>query len=449
MRTAVVFVCAFASTCLAAAAPASLEQKVDAFLRPYVATNNFSGSVLIARDGRVLVKKSYGLANQELGVVNTPATKFQLASLSKAFTATAVLVLEQQGRLRVEDLVARHLPDYPRGNEITIHHLLAHRSGIANVNQLPGWDEKSRLPHTPPELVALFRDVPLAFVPGSKFQYANSNYILLAMIIETISGTTYADFLQKNVFAPAGMNDSGHRGTETAVIRWRASGYTPTGVDALENARYLDWSNNVGAGSLYSTVEDLYRFDRALRQDKILVRASQQKMVQDYGSEVGYGWFLAERSGRHFASLAGRSPGFNSFMERSLGDDIVLIALSNNYSSIGQNLGRQLLPLLLGEPVDDPLARFTGRRGVLAEPVLGQYQFGDDFAYNPGLVVRLEQIDAGIILRSEKGGDSFLLPIGDLQFIDRTYGGIVTVVPGQKPVLRWKFGKEFEAKKRP
>jgi CubicO group peptidase (beta-lactamase class C family) len=424
-------------------------QKLDAFLQPYVATNNFSGAVLIARDGAVIAKKSYGLANQEYAVPNTIATKFQLASLSKVFTATAILVLEQQGRLSVDDPVAKYLPDYPRGGEITIHHLLCHRSGIPNVNQLPGWEDNARAPQTPAALVALFHDQPLAFTPGSKAQYSNSNYMLLGLLVEKVSGVPFGEFLQKNVFAPAGMKDTGHRGSEAEIVRGRATGYQPAGVDALEHTRYIDWSSNTGAASIYSTAEDLYRFDRALRAGKVLTPASQAKMFHDHGDEYGYGWFMDEhRFGRRVASVAGRSPGFNSYFERALDEDIAIIALSNNYSSIGQTVGAQILPLVLGEKVTDPLAGYTRARGTVPPALLGEYQFGPDFGYNPNLKVRIEQVPAGVIMRSS-AGDSFLIPIGELRFIDRLYGGTVRFAAAPTPALTWSFGRDFTARKLP
>ena len=232
------------------------------------------------------------------------------------------------------------------------------------------------------------------------------------------------------------------------MVKQRATGYQPAGVDALEHTRYLDWSANSGSGSLYSTVDDLYRFDRALRAEKVLTRASQEKMFRDHGDDFGYGWFYdGKRFGRRVGLVAGRSPGFNSYFERALDDDFVVIALSNNYSSIGQTIGGQLMAIVLGEKPDDPLAGYTGARGTVPPQLLGEYQFGQDFAYNPGLAVRIEQLDAGVIMRS-KAGDSFLIPIGPLRFIDRMYGGTVSFREGDAPVLRWTFAREFEAAKK-
>ncbi|MFN2386148.1 MAG: serine hydrolase domain-containing protein [Thermoanaerobaculia bacterium] len=427
----------------------NLPARVDAFLAPYVATNNFSGAVLIARDGSVLLRKGYGRANHELSVPNTPDTRFQLASLSKAFTATGVLILEQQGRLSVEDPLGKFLEGYPNGEKITIHHLLTHRTGIPNVNSFPEYEEKSRFPQKLADPIALFKDRPLIFAPGEKFQYSNSNYNLLAAVIEKASGLPFGEFLERHVFAPAGMRHTGHRGDAGRLIPSRASGYMPVGRDALAHAPYLDWTIKTGNGSVYSTVEDLYRFDRALRGTTLLTAASKEKAFRDHGEGVGYGCFVSSNHGRRVASMSGRSPGFNSWLERSLDDDLVVILLSNNYSSIGQTLGRQLLPITLGEKHEDPLAAYSGARGSLPAAYLGEYEFGPDFGPNPGLTVRLEQGPDGPVMRTP--GESHLIPAGPMRFVDRMYGGVVTFVTnaGAPTALKWNFGSDYVAQKKP
>src|SRR4051812_18487675 len=144
----------------AQSAPQTLANRVDAYLEPYLAGNNFSGTVLVAQRGKVLLAKGYGLANRELNVPNTRQTKFQIASISKAFTAACVLMLVEQKKLALEDPVARFLPDYPRGKEITLQHLLTHTSGIPNINDFPEYNQLSRFPQTPASLVAAFQDKP-------------------------------------------------------------------------------------------------------------------------------------------------------------------------------------------------------------------------------------------------------------------------------------------------
>src|SRR6267378_5020585 len=171
----------------------SLEAEVDAFVQPYMEGNNFSGSILIARQGKVLISKGYGMADYELSVPNTPQTRFHLASLTKSFTAAAIMILQEQGKLSVEDPLKKFVPDYPNGDKITIHHLLTHRSGIPNVNNFPEYGSKSLSRMSLDEIIRMFKDKPLEFEPGARYRYSNSNYNLLAFIIEKTSGKSYGD----------------------------------------------------------------------------------------------------------------------------------------------------------------------------------------------------------------------------------------------------------------
>ncbi|HTK94311.1 MAG TPA: serine hydrolase domain-containing protein, partial [Terriglobales bacterium] len=233
-----------------AAPPASLSSRADAYLAPYVAGNNFSGSVLIAQHGRILLRQGYGLANRELDVPNTPATCFQIASISKPFTAAGVLLLVEQGKVALTDPVAKFVPDFPHGNEITVEHLLTHTSGIPDINGLPAYGELSRSPQTPASLIAAFRSAPLDFAPGTKYAYSNSNYNLLARIIEIVSGLDYGTYMRERVFSPLGLKATDHPANAADLLPDRAAGYAPRGATGIENAPYLDWTAKTGNGSL-------------------------------------------------------------------------------------------------------------------------------------------------------------------------------------------------------
>ncbi len=161
-----------------------LEAKVDAYVRPYLEIKGFSGSVLVASKGKILLRKGYGLANYELGVSNTPDTKFHLASVSKSFTAAAIMMLVERGLMNTSDPLSKFIPDYPEGDKITVHHLLVHTSGIPNVNNFPDYGDKSKFPQTPSTLIEMFKNKPLTIKPGERYSYSNSNYNVLAFIIE-------------------------------------------------------------------------------------------------------------------------------------------------------------------------------------------------------------------------------------------------------------------------
>src|SRR5262245_5519893 len=169
-----------------------LEAKVDTYVKPFLQIKGFSGAILIASKGQVLLRKGYGMANWELDAPNTPQTKFHIASISKTFTAAAIIILEERGQLNLSDPLSKYIPDYPDGNKITIHHLLIHTSGIPNVNNFLDYNAKSKFPQTPASIVEMFKNKPLTMKPGDHYSYSNSNYNVLAFIIEKVSGKSSA-----------------------------------------------------------------------------------------------------------------------------------------------------------------------------------------------------------------------------------------------------------------
>jgi CubicO group peptidase (beta-lactamase class C family) len=177
-----------------------IEAKVNAYVKLYLDVGGFNGNILIVENGKVLLSKGYGMANFELGVPNTPQTKFHLGSISKTFTAAAILLLEERGQLRVNDPLTKFIPDYPNGDKITLHHLLSNTWGIPNINNFPEYNTWSKFPHTPADLIEKFKNKPLDFQPGERgYTESNSNYNLLAYIIEKLSGKSYGEFLKENV----------------------------------------------------------------------------------------------------------------------------------------------------------------------------------------------------------------------------------------------------------
>src|SRR2546423_6341480 len=212
----------------------TIESKIDAYLKPYLELNGFSGSILIAKGGRVIFSKGDGMANFEVNVPNTPQTKFHIGSVSKTFTATAIMILQARGKLNVRDPLAKYIPDYPNGDRITLHHLLTNTSGIPNVNNFPEYATQSKFPHTPSDLIPMFRQKPLDFEPGTRgYTESNSNYNLLAYIIEKLSGQTYGEFLKQNIFGPLGLRDTNHDGDASVLIANKASGYVPVGATSV------------------------------------------------------------------------------------------------------------------------------------------------------------------------------------------------------------------------
>jgi CubicO group peptidase (beta-lactamase class C family) len=412
---------------------ADIEIKVDSYVQPYLEMKAFSGSILIARGGEILLAKGYGLANYELDVPNTPQTKFHLASISKTFTSAAVMILEERGLLVVQDRLTKYIPDYPNGDKITIHHLLVHTSGIPNINDFPEYSDWSRLPQTTASLVEKVKNRPLNFEPGARYNYSNSNYNLLAYIIERVSGRSYGDFLKETIFDPLGMRDTAHDGRAAALVKNVASGYTPAGTEDLEKTPYLDWTIKTGNGSIYSTVEDLYKWDRALVTEKILSRAALDKTFTPHVDEaVGYGWFIGRRLNRRCIRMSGRSPGFQGEIHRYVDDDACVIVLGNNYSGAASFMINDVAAIAF----DEPYERLAVNKELRIDPTvmalyLGFYQGGEDF-FVPNASLTVEEREGHLAMRWSLGGLSWLVPMTESQFYDRTFGGRVTFVKQER-----------------
>lgn len=401
----------------------SLETEVDQLLEPYLTTGNFSGSILVGSKGEVLLAKGYGFANVEHRVPNTPQTVFHLASVSRVFTSTAILLLEQAGKLELGDPLAKHLPDFPNGAKINIQHLLTLSAGIPDINSLPQYDIWSLSPQTPADLVARFRDLPLEFPPGERSVHSNSNFNVLALLIERLSGMTFGEYLDHKIFTPLGMAQTSHDGDPSRIVPFRASGYTPTGVAGATNAPYLYWSVKTGNGSLYSTVGDLYRFDRALAKPGILTARNLEGAFTEHFEANGYGWFLRPRFEDREIYINGRSPGFGSYLGRLEENDLTVIVLGNLYNSVATDIARSTMAIALGREYEPPAFRSDPITPALLRELPGDYQFGDDF-YSPGRRYTMTAENGHLLA----DGDWLMPTAEELHFIHRIYGSELVFV---------------------
>ena len=306
---------------------------LNELLAQWTRDGTMTGSVLIAQDGVVFLDEGYGLADRAQEITNTPGTRFHLASISKQFTAMAVLILQSQGKLNVQDPICNHMVSCPAAwQEITIHQLLTHTSGLSprldNIIANAAHD-----PETPPDpayYIEIAGEVPLETRPGEQFAYNNQGYNLLAHIIEQASGQSYADFLQETIFTPLNMRDSGYIDSSSGV----AAGYTYRyATDAVE---YVQLPISDGEGQLYSTTEDLLLWDRALYTDQLLPQAELEPMFERYVPETdyppfgyGYGWLVTKLLGRPVLAGAGWSAGAATFYLRYPADGLTLIMLMN------------------------------------------------------------------------------------------------------------------------
>jgi CubicO group peptidase (beta-lactamase class C family) len=329
--------------------PRELTSKIEEYMAARVKRDHFSGSILVARDGKILFSQGYGMANLEHDVPNTPHTKFRLGSITKQFTSMAIMILQERGKLNVQDKVKKYLPDAPKAwDEITIHHLLSHTSGIPNYTALPDFLKTLPVRVTLKELIAKFKDKPLDFKPGEKFNYSNSGYVVLGQIIETASGQNYSSFLKESIFDPLRMNDTGYDNA-TAIIKHRASGYTRRLGIVLTNCDYVDMSIPHAAGSLYSTVEDIFKWDQALSAHKLVSTKSYEAMFTPVKDNYGYGWMIDKHFDLARYEHGGGIMGFVTIIERYPDEKLLVVALSNLENSPIGAIGTDLAAIALGQ----------------------------------------------------------------------------------------------------
>jgi CubicO group peptidase (beta-lactamase class C family) len=305
--------------------------QIDAILSNLAEQHLFSGSVLIGHQGEVLLSQGYGLADREKKIPNTAQTRYRIASITKQFTAIAILMLADQGRLDLHDPICKFFTDCPAAWEaITIHHLLTHTSGIPDFTFFPDFNSKRATPSPSEQTIARFKDLALEFPPGDKWSYSNSGYVVLGYIIEQASGLSYEEFLQQFIFTPLELKNTGY-GHNTDSL---AVGY-PDAYSQLP-ADYLDMSILFAAGSLYSTVEDLFHWEQALATEQLVPRKyldqmlTQQVSIPDSaGWGYGYGWEIGTERGRRLYQHFGNVEGFADVVTVYPDDGVVIIILGN------------------------------------------------------------------------------------------------------------------------
>lgn len=324
--------------------------RLEAVARSYTGDNAFMGTVLVAKGDQLLLNKGYGQADLEWSIPNAPEVKFRLGSLTKQFTATLVLLLQQEGKLNVSDPVSKYLPDSPKAWEkITLAELLGHTSGIPNFTSLKEFGTWRMTAHTAAEELAFFRDKPLEFEPGSKFAYSNSNYEVLGAVIEKVSGKTYGEMLEERIFGPVGMKSTGLDADEL-ILPKRAQGYVP-GPHGLAHAVSESMTVPWAAGSVYSTTGDLLLWEHALFGHKVLNDASLKLMTTPGKGGYGFGLFMHQEEGVTVVDHGGGIEGFNTSLAYVPERGIAVIVLANVNGDAADDMGAKLLKVALGEQV--------------------------------------------------------------------------------------------------
>ncbi|OOG73047.1 serine hydrolase [Algoriphagus sp. A40] len=337
-------------------AQTDLPVSIDRYMDAQVRIKQFSGTVLVANEKEIIYKKGFGEADREWGNLNTPETKFRIGSNTKQFTAAAILKLAEEGKLSLDDKLSKYIPDYPKGDTVTVHMLLSHTSGITNYTNLDEfWDGPAFIRLETDSLISLFKHRPFDFEPGAKCSYSNSGYILLGLIIEKASGQSYSSYLAQNIITPAGLQNTALDKIDS-VLTFRARGYYRR-KDVFRNAGYISMEGSWSAGALYSTVDDLYEWTKSLHHNEIVSLASLKKMTTPYGSDgkdpFGYGLIIDSLENHLRVWHDGSIPGFSSYVAYYPTDGMYIIALSNNSSNtptIGVGLGH----LIFGLPIELP-----------------------------------------------------------------------------------------------
>jgi CubicO group peptidase (beta-lactamase class C family) len=388
--------------------PVEVAGRTDAYLAPYILMKDFSGAVLIARGGRVLVRKGYGLADHELTVPASPEMAFGIGSVTKTFTAAAIVLLAERGQLSLSDPISKYLPGFPEAERITIAQVLGHESGLQDYFRFPEYAAHRTEMISLSEFVSLLRTKPLDFEPGTRSSYSGSGYKLLAFLIERVSGIKYEAFLARNVFQPLGMKRTGGLRDHQLVLGLAPGydpGYPPTGLQpaARESMSWL-----VGNGGLFSTVDDLLRWAEAVRTEKV---------VHLSRLEYPFGWGKRTKFDREMIEQTGRiAIGYVSYLGIYPADDLVVVILSNIQAGLSDRVGEDLAAIALGKPYQSPTIRAstngtspTSSNGLGA--FVGRYQMSAD------LILTVKELDEGLAVA---GSDGAFLPL-DAEGLDRFF----------------------------
>jgi CubicO group peptidase (beta-lactamase class C family) len=416
-----------------------VSQKLDVYMSALTALNRFSGSVVVAKGDTILLKKGYGIASYEFEIPNTPETRFRICSITKMVTAVAIMQLQEKKLLYVSDPINKYVPDFPRGDVITIHHLLTHTSGIFSGN-LPF--EMVVCPATSEQMVTFYKDKPLEYDPGSDYQYSNAGYFLLSHIIEKVSGTTYEAYVQENILAPLRMHDSIFRDHDYAILKQCASGYCFDAMNRLVNGHYV-YENFRGSGGLCCTAHDLYRFAYGFNTESLINNESHTAMCMPYHvkENYGYGCQIHPVLGHNVIEHGGMlSSGFKSNLSIFVDDDVYIIILSNHFSAWVNEARNALAAIMFDQPYDMPSNDVIKIDSALYDEYVGVY---DHPVFASGYVVEKK----GELLRTTDGMELTPVAVDQFMAVNKDTDNIVYIFmrdeKGRVVQLRIKGGAPY------
>ncbi|MBQ4822841.1 serine hydrolase [Aquimarina sp. MMG016] len=380
----------------------SIETQLDKLFSEKYKTDTPGAAVIVAKKGEIIYHKAFGLSNMELGTPMKSDNVFEIGSITKQFTSVAILMLLEQGKLNIEDEITKFIPDYPtNGKKITIHHLLNHTSGIKSYTSM-NLTEIARKDMTPTELIDYFKNEPMDFDPGEEWGYNNSGYILLGYIIEKVSGKTYEDFIEQDIFKPLGMNNSyyGHKGE---VIKNRASGYQKK--EDYVNSDYLSMTLPYAAGSLMSTVEDLYKWQKGLNANTLVKKETLQKAFQNTKlnngtpTYYGYGWTVNEINNTPTIEHGGGIFGYTSYGIYIPEKDTYIATLTNcSCNNSPTDVTIQAASIVIDKPYNNNTAVNISKDKL--KKLIGVYEFEDK-------AIRIITLEEDQLYSQREGGGKF------------------------------------------
>ena len=415
MKQVFIITCALLVTNLLTAQD-SIATKLNELVTAYAKLNKFNGSVLVVKQGNILLQKGYGIKNATAKLANDGDTKFQIASVTKQFTAAVILKLVELKKMALTDKLGKYYSGFAHGDSITIEHLLTHTSGLRNFTEEDTSIEKTSEQLMVPYLTTLKPD----FAPGTSWHYSNSGYIMLGYIIQKASGMSYWAAVRKYIFTPLHMNNSGFDFANATGNK--AMGYDVLNDSIQRPSSVTDSTVPFGAGAIFSTVNDMYRWHKGLQQYKIAGKALMDKAYTPCGkNNYGYGWQIDSLYGRRVLSHSGAISGFGSNFARVPEDDICIVMLSNTSGATGDvmQITNKLLAVLYGQPYSIPVKRAPL---AISEDILKQYTGTYEIA---AMHLTIEMtIDKGVLTAfpyrdGNRGPTSILLGLGNNHFYDK------------------------------
>jgi CubicO group peptidase (beta-lactamase class C family) len=389
-------------------------RKIDSMTQLFASRNDFSGNILVQMKGKTIFKKSYGFANVSWRVKNSETTKFQIGSISKQFTAAAILLLEQKDKLSVKDKIQEYFPEYTNGKDITIEQLLTHTGAVKNVYTVAGYGSFKRSDISFQDLLSKIMAEPLTGKPGTAYNYSNGAFNLLAAIVEKVSGISYPNFLEKNFFKPLNMSASGHY-ENYRIFSNMANGYEASGNSGVVNGAYLNDNIHYGSGSLYSTVPDMVKWVTGLRSFSVLNEKQMKKMLTNYINGYGFGISVYKQFGKNVYGHDGRVPGFNCSYLYYPDDEVMIIIFSNIQTQVTDLLQTNIAALLFNKPLEETPASLSGN--VAKQEDINQYT--GVYSFGPNFNVKVYVEHGALYAASDESEGSELIYTSDNSFFNR------------------------------